>query len=160
MAYSKPNPIKQLQSQDQYRQDFEADLMESGGETPLMKGKKTRATRRKDRVDRMTDSEKKNMKERVADGSNEFEGGSDVGNFLRRNSYNFRKNSTGQGSGGLTDYLKQAQAKQDQKDKEEEENYGGGNKGGSASGSASGSSGSESTNTKSQPITAEDKGVK
>ena len=54
-----------------------------------------------------------------------LEGGSDVGNFLRRNSYNFRKNSTGQGSGGLTDYLKQAQAKQDQKDKENQENYGG-----------------------------------
>tara|TARA_R110002126_G_scaffold17741_1_gene68632 strand:- start:407 stop:865 length:459 start_codon:yes stop_codon:yes gene_type:complete len=125
MAYSKPNPIKQLQSQDQYKQDFEADLMEAGGETPLMKGKKTRATRRKDRVDRMTDSEKKNMKERVADGSNEFEGGSDAGNFLRRNSYNFRKNNTSGGDGGFLDFIKDAQAKQDQKDIENEENYGG-----------------------------------
>ena len=114
MAYSKPNPIKQLQSQDQYKQDFEADLMEAGGETPLMQAKSKKAIRKQKRIDNMTASEKESMKERIKDGSNEFEGGSDVGNFLRRNSYNERKNSTGQGSDGLTDYLKQARAKDDQ----------------------------------------------
>ncbi len=115
MAYSKPNPIKQLQSQDQYKQDFEADLMEAGGETPLMQAKSKKAIRKQKRIDNMTASEKKSMADRIADGSNEFEGGSDVGNFLRRNSYNERKKSSNQGEGnGLTNYLKEAQAKQDE----------------------------------------------
>jgi len=152
MAYSKPNPIKQLQSQDQYKQDFEADLMEAGGETPLMQAKSKKAIRKQKRIDNMTASEKESMKERIKDGSNEFEGGSDVGNFLRRNSYNERKNSTGQG--GLTDYLKQAQAKQDQKDKEKEENYGGGRKG-----SGGNKNEQEGQNKQNQDINEEDKGV-
>ena len=33
---------------------------------------------------------KENMNKRIADGSTEFEGGSVVGNFLRKNSYNER----------------------------------------------------------------------
>ena len=107
MAYSKPNPIKQLQSQDQYKQDFEADLMEAGGETPLMQAKSKKAIRKQNRTD--------NMNKRIADGSTEFEGGSVVGNFLRKNSYNEKKKSSNQGEGdGLTNYLKEAQAKQDE----------------------------------------------
>lgn len=115
MAYSKPNPIKQLQSQDQYKQDFEADLMEAGGETPLMQAAKSKkAIRKQKRIDNMTASEKKSMKKRVADGSKEFEGGSDVGNFLRRNSYNEKNKKLSQGD-SLTNYLKQVQAKDDEK---------------------------------------------
>jgi len=115
MAYSKPNPIKQLQSQDQYKQDFEADLMEAGGETPLMQATKSKkAIRKQKRIDNMTASEKKNMADRIADGSSEFEGGSDVGNFLRRNSYNEKKKKSSQGD-SLTNYLKQVQAKDDQR---------------------------------------------
>ena len=107
MAYSKPNPIKQLQSQDQYKQDFEADLMEAGGETPLMQSKSKKTLRKENR--------KTNMEKRIADGSTEFEGGSDVGNFLRKNSYNEKKKSSNQGEGdGLTNYLKEAQAQQDE----------------------------------------------
>jgi len=68
MAYSKPNPIKQLQSQDQYKQDFEADLMEAGGETPLMQVKSKKAIRKQKRIDNMTASEKKNMADRIAEG--------------------------------------------------------------------------------------------
>ena len=124
MAYSKPNPIKQLQSQDQYKQDFEADLMEAGGETPLMQAKSKKAIRKQKRIDNMTASEKEGMKKRIKDGSNEFEGGSDVGNFLRRNSYNEKKNSTGQGGGGLASYLKKAQANQDQKEQRDFEDFG------------------------------------
>ena len=61
MAYSKPNPIKQLQSQDQYKQDFEADLMEAGGETPLMQGKTKKEKRKQKRIDNMTAGEKETV---------------------------------------------------------------------------------------------------
>jgi len=97
MAYLKPNPIKQLQAQDQYKQDFEGDLLEAGGETPLMKvGKDARKKKREERMD-----------ERIADGSTELKGGSDVGNFFRRNSYNNKKRqSTNTSDSDLVDYLK------------------------------------------------------
>ena len=54
MAYSKPNPIKQLQSQDQYKQDFEADLMEAGGETPLMQSKSKKTLRKENQTEPTT----------------------------------------------------------------------------------------------------------
>ena len=152
MAYSKPNPIKQLQSQDQYKQDFEADLMEAGGETPLMQGKTKKEKRRQKRIDKMTDGEKESMNKRIKDGSNEFQGGSDVGNFLRKNSYNERKNTTGQGSGGLADYLKQAQKTQDQKEQKNLEDFGGSPK------KAGGSNKSKNKGNQND-VTEEDKGV-
>tara|TARA_R110000803_G_scaffold157617_1_gene221926 strand:+ start:466 stop:942 length:477 start_codon:yes stop_codon:yes gene_type:complete len=158
MAYSKPNPIKQLQSQDQYKQDFEADLMEAGGETPLMQAKSKKDIRRKNRADKMTDSEKESMKERIKDGSNEFEGGSDVGNFLRKNSYNHRKNSTGQGSGGLASYLKKAQADQDQKEQRDFEDFGNLGKGGGGNKYGNGNPGN-GQNKQNQDVDGEDKGV-
>ena len=103
MAYLKPNPIKQLQAQDQYKQDFEGDLLEAGGETPLMKaGKKERQKKREERMDK-----------RIADGSSELKEGSDVGNFFRRNSYNNKKRQ-GQNTSDsdLVDYLrKEAETK-------------------------------------------------
>ena len=138
MAYSKPNPIKQLQSQDQYRQDFEADLMEAGGETPLMQGKSKKTLRKENR--------KANMEKRIADGSTEFEGGSGVGNFLRKNSY---KSSKSSGSNtDLTSYLEQQ--RKDQEYKDLTENMGGSRKGSSAGGSKGGSAGSESTDENDQ----------
>lgn len=152
MAYSKPNPIKQLQSQDQYKQDFEADLMEAGGETPLMQGKTKKQKRRATRIKNMTAGEKESMDERIKDGSNEFQGGSDVGNFLRRNSYNERKNTTGQGSGGLAGYLKQAQKDQDRKEQIDFENYGKGPK-------KSGGSNESENKGKQKDINEEDKGA-
>tara|TARA_R100000935_G_scaffold41743_2_gene63403 strand:+ start:1173 stop:1643 length:471 start_codon:yes stop_codon:yes gene_type:complete len=155
MAYSKPNPIKQLQSQDQYKQDFEADLMEAGGETPLMQGKTKKEKRRQKRIDKMTDGEKESMNKRIKDGSNEFQGGSDVGNFLRKNSYNERKNTTGQGNGGLADYLKKAQKDQDQKEQKNLEDFGGkGDQPRKAGGSnKNGNKGNQND------VTEEDKGV-
>lgn len=140
MAYSKPNPIKQLQSQDQYKQDFEADLMEAGGETPLMQSKSKKTSRKENR--------KTNMKKRIADGSTEFEGGSDVGNFLRKNSY---KSSKSLGSNtDLTSYLEEQ--RKDQEYKDLMENYGGP--------PPTTPTPTPTKDTKSQPITAEDKGVK
>ena len=88
--------------------------MEAGGETPLMQAKSKKAIRKQNRIDNMTESEKAGMKQRIKDGSTEFEGGSDVGNFLRRNSYNEKKKKSSKGQGdALTNYLKEVRAKDD-----------------------------------------------
>jgi len=143
MAYSKPNPIKQLQSQDQYKQDFEADLMEAGGETPLMQAKSKKTLRKENR--------KANMEKRIADGSTEFEGGSRVGNFLRKNSY---KSSKSSGSNtDLTSYLEEQ--RKDREYKDLMENYGKGAKGGSNADNEKEGENKE----KPQDINEEDKGV-
>ena len=114
MGYSKPNPIKQLQSDFQMKDDIQADIaaVDSQG-SPLEQS--SRQTNRKT-------MRAKTLRERQNEGSTEIDGGSVIGNYARRIRHNLRQANeakSGTGSSGdsssrdLLDFLKEQKKEQD-----------------------------------------------
>jgi hypothetical protein len=117
MGYSKPNPIKQLQSDFQMKDDIQADIaaVDSQG-SPLEQGA-TKSWRTNSKMMRA-----KRLRERQNEGSTEIDGGSAVGNYARRIRHNLRQANeakSGTGSSGdsssrdLLDFLKEQKKEQD-----------------------------------------------
>lgn len=111
MGYSKPNPIKQLQSDFQMKDDIQADIaaVDSQG-SPLEQGA-TKSWRTNSKM--MRD---KRLRERQNEGSTEIDGGNVIGNYARRIRHNLRQaneaksgtaSSGDSGSRDLLDFLKE-----------------------------------------------------
>tara|TARA_B110000977_G_C10918543_1_gene432153 strand:+ start:273 stop:752 length:480 start_codon:yes stop_codon:yes gene_type:complete len=107
MGYSKPNPIKQLQSDFQMKDDIQADIaaVDSQG-SPLEQSWRTNSKMMRD----------KRLRERQNEGSTEIDGGNVIGNYARRIRHNLRQaneaksgtaSSGDSGSRDLLDFLKE-----------------------------------------------------
>ena len=160
MGYSKPNPIKQLQSDFQMKDDIQADIaaVDSQG-SPLEQSWRTNSKMMR----------AKRLRERQNEGSTEIDGGNVIGNYARRIRHNLRqaneaKSGTGSsgdsGSRDLLDFLKEQEK---EKEAADTLNNRGLNKYGSSNTSSS-STNKEIDEDKEKPkqpdITSEDQGYK
>ena len=113
MGYSKPNPIKQLQSDFQMKDDIQADIaaVDSQG-SPLEQSWRTNSKMMRD----------KRLRERQNEGSTEIDGGNVIGNYARRIRHNLRQaneaksgtaSSGDSGSRDLLDFLKEQKKEQE-----------------------------------------------
>ena len=113
MGYSKPNPIKQLQSDFQMKDDIQADIaaVDSQG-SPLEQSWRTNSKMMRD----------KRLRERQNEGSTEIDGGNVIGNYARRIRHNLRQANeakSGTASSGdsssrdLLDFLKEQKKEQE-----------------------------------------------
>tara|TARA_B110000305_G_C19159403_1_gene501889 strand:- start:304 stop:783 length:480 start_codon:yes stop_codon:yes gene_type:complete len=159
MGYSKPNPIKQLQSDFQMKDDIQADIaaVDSQG-SPLEQSWRTNSKMMRD----------KRLRERQNEGSTEIDGGNVIGNYARRIRHNLRQaneaksgtaSSGDSGSRDLLDFLKEQK-----KEKEAADilNTQGLNNYGSKASSASSTSekvDEDKEKPKQPDITSEDQGV-
>ena len=121
MGYSKPNPIKQLQSDFQMKDDIQADIaaVDSQG-SPLEQSSIANSSASWRTNSKMMRA--KRLRERQNEGSTEIDGGNVIGNYARRIRHNLRQaneaksgtaSSGDSGSRDLLDFLKEQKKEQE-----------------------------------------------